>query len=103
MGCTLPFTALITWGVVDGHLVGRAFDALRLVPGPDLSLVILGSVDFRSEHLDRFDVVGNSNAEKIDTFERVVLSRLDPDGPAPATHYLPIRHLEQGSVTAPDT
>ena len=99
----LPFTALITWGVVDGHLVDRALGALRLVPGADLSVVILGSVDFQSEHLDRFDVVGNSNAEKIDTFEQGVLSRLDPGGPPPATHYLPIRHLVQGSVIeAPD-
>lgn len=95
---SLPFTALITWGVVDGHLVDRAFAALRLVPGADISVVILGSVDFQSEHLDRFDVVGNSNTEKIDTFERVVLSRLQPDGPDPVTHYLPIRHLAQGSV-----
>ena len=94
----LPFTALITWGVVDGHLVDRALSALRLAPGADLSVMILGSVDFPSEHLDRFDVVGNSNAEKIDTFEQVLLSRLDPEGPAPATHYLPIRHLAQGSV-----
>jgi hypothetical protein len=32
--------------------------------GVDFSVMILGSVDVASEHLARFDVTGNSNAEK---------------------------------------
>lgn len=94
----LPFTALITWGVVEGYVLDRALVDNRLRPGRDLSVVVLGSVDFPSEHLERFDVVGNSNAEKIDLFEEVLMMRLSGEGPPPDIHYLPLHILPHGSV-----
>jgi len=94
----LAVTGLITWGVVEGYLLDRALGENRIVPGRDLSVIMLGSVDFPSEHLNRFDTVGNADAEKIDTFERVLRDRLTPEGPPPEIHYLPIHSARFGSV-----
>lgn len=94
----LCVTGLITWGVVEGYLLDRALWENGIVPGRDLSVMMLGSVDFPSEHLNRFDTVGNADAEKIDTFERVLRDRLTPDGPPPEVHYLPIHTARFGSV-----
>jgi hypothetical protein len=66
--------------------------------GRDMSVMLLGSVDVTSEHVARFDVTGNSNAEKLDLFERVVKARIMGDRIAPRTHYLPIHVVENGSV-----
>ena len=53
---------------------------------------------FGPEHLNSFDVVGNRDAEKIDRFEAVILSRLEDDTTEPDTHYLPLHRLDFGSV-----
>lgn len=95
---SLPFSALITWGMVEGYLLDRALTDSGIRLGADLSVVMLGSVDFQSEHIGRFDTVGNSNAEKIDAFERVLRSRLEAGGPPSDIHYLPIRMRSFGSV-----
>lgn len=94
----LPFTALITWGVVEGYLLERALANSGMEAGRDISVIMLGSVDFPSEHLGHFDTVGNSNAEKIDLFERVIRMRLTGGGAAPDIHYLPIHLKAFGSV-----
>lgn len=95
---TLAVTGLITWGVVEGYLLDRALAENGILPGRDLSVIMLGSVDFPSEHLSRFDTVGNADAEKIDAFERVLRDRLAPDGPPPEIHYLAIHSVSFGSV-----
>lgn len=97
-GGVLPFTALIVWGVVEGYLLERALHGLGLRPGLDLSLILLGSVDFPSEHRNIFDTVGNSNEEKLDLFERVILARIAGESWPARTHYLPIHDRRQGSV-----
>ena len=89
-----PFTALVVWGVVEGYRLELALRELGIEIGSTLSVVMLGSVDFGSEHLNLFDVVGCSNAEKLDWFERIILLRLSGEDVEPQTHYLPI-HLEQ--------
>jgi len=99
---SFPFSALITWGVVDGHKLDHALGDLGLRCPSDLSVVMLGSIDNHSEHLGRFDVVGNSNAEKIACFENVILSRLALEGDAPTVHYLPVHRAVFGSVETCD-
>ena len=93
-----PFTALVTWGVVDGHKLDHALGDLGLRSASDLSVVMLGSIDIPSEHLNRFDVVGNSNDEKINCFEQVILSRLQSEGGEATIHYLPVHRAVFGSV-----
>ncbi len=94
----LPFTALIAWGIVEGFVLERGLTDMGQRIGDELSVMLLGSTDFPSEHVRRFDVIGNSHGEKLDTFERVITERLDdPDG-APTVHYLPIGHVVHGSV-----
>ncbi|MBB4124408.1 GntR family transcriptional regulator [Martelella radicis] len=94
----LPFTALIVWGVVEGFILERALFELGLEAGRDLSVIMLGSTDFQSEHLGRFDVVGNSHAEKLAVFERIIAERIADRPHEPQTHYLPISHVRHGSV-----
>lgn len=96
----LPFTALIAWGVVEGFVLERALCDIGQEIGRDLSVVLLGSTDFSSEHLDRFDVVGNSNAEKLAMFEKVIADRVAMKAREPETHYLTIRHARHGSIVA---
>lgn len=91
-------TALIVWGLVDGYLMESVLRERGLRPGRDLSVMLLGSVDVVSEHVSRFDVVGNSDAEKLDLFEQVVQSRIEGDQTAPRTHYLPIYLQVNGSI-----
>lgn len=91
-------TALIVWGLVDGYLMDAALHERGLRPGVDVNLLLLGSVDVPSEHVSRFDVVGNSDAEKLDLFERVVTARIEGDARPPKTHYLPIYLRENGSI-----
>jgi DNA-binding LacI/PurR family transcriptional regulator len=93
-------TALIVWGLVEGYLLDSALHERGLKPGVDVSVMLLGSVDVSSEHVARFDVTGNSNAEKLDLFERIVRARIAGDLGAPRTHYLPIHVIENGSVRA---
>jgi DNA-binding LacI/PurR family transcriptional regulator len=91
-------TALILWGLVDGYMLEGTLRERGLKLGRDMSVMLLGSVDVTSEHVARFDVTGNSNAEKLDLFERVVKARIMGDRIAPRTHYLPIHVVENGSV-----
>jgi hypothetical protein len=94
----LPFTAMMAWGVVEGILLERALADLGLRPGRDVSVIMLGSTDFPSEHRNLFDTVGNSNADKLALFESVIFARLS-DEPMPVqTHYLPIGHVPQATV-----
>ncbi|WP_165354645.1 GntR family transcriptional regulator [Tropicimonas sp. IMCC6043] len=91
-------TAMIVWGLVDGYLLDAALHETRPMLDRQVSLLLLGSVDMPSEHVRRFDIVGNSDAEKLDLFERVLIARIERD-PAPArTHYLPIYLFENGSA-----
>ena len=69
-------TALILWGLVDGYMMDAALRRKGLRSGVDVSLLLLGSVDVPSEHVSKFDVVGNSDAEKLDLFEEIVTARI---------------------------
>lgn len=92
------FTALIAWGVVEGYLLERSLAESGLVPGRNCSVILLGSTDFPSEHRNLFDVIGNSNEDKLALFEQVIMDRLTA-GPSPVrTHYLPISLVRHGSV-----
>lgn len=95
---SFPFSALVVWGAVEGYLLERALVNLGIRIGEDLSVVVLGSVDFSSEHVDRFDIVGCSNAEKIDLFEKVISDRLAGKAWEPDIHYLPLHRATFGSV-----
>lgn len=94
----LPFTALIVWGVVEGYVLDRALTEIGCAAGGNLSVVLLGSTDFTSEHLGRYDVVGNSNADKLNVFEEIIMSRIALDDAAPETVYLPVSYAEHGSL-----
>lgn len=94
----LPFTALIAWGIVEGFVLERALTDMSQSIGEELSVLLLGSTDFPSEHVRRFDVIGNSHREKLDTFERVITNRIQCTDDAPNVHYLPIGHVVHGSV-----
>lgn len=94
----LPFTALIVWGVVEGFMLQRALTDLRQDIGSGLSVIMLGSTDFYSEHIEVFDMVGNRNTDKLDTFEQVLLERIAFAGGKPKAHYLTIGHVSHGSV-----
>ena len=91
--------ALVAWGVVEGYLLESALHEAGLKPGRDISVILLGSTDFVSEHCNIFDVIGNSNAAKLDLFEKVILDRLAGAGLAVQTHYLPIALTRHGSVS----
>ncbi|POF28004.1 LacI family DNA-binding transcriptional regulator [Roseibium marinum] len=93
-----PFSAIVVWGVVEGYILERALLDLNVGIGQDLSVVMLGSVDFQSEHNDRFDIVGCSNAEKIRLFEKVISDRLAGRDKEPDIHYLPVHRATFGSV-----
>jgi len=93
-----PFTALIVWGVVEGYLLERALADLGWKPGIDIGVVLLGSVDFPSEHRNVFDTVGNSNAEKLDLFERVIAARVRGEAWPAQTHYLKVHSQGFGSL-----
>ncbi len=97
-GDETAITALIVWGLVDGYLMDAALRQRGLQSGADLSLLLLGSIDVRSEHVSKFDTVGNSDAEKLALFEQVVSARIDGDTAASKTHYLPIYRHVNGSV-----
>jgi DNA-binding LacI/PurR family transcriptional regulator len=89
--------ALIAWGVVEGYLLESALAEAGLVPGRDISVILLGSTDFPSEHRNMFDVIGNSNAAKLDLFENVILDRMRGRSRRVETHYLPIALIRHGS------
>ncbi len=95
---TLPFTALIAWGVTEGFMLERAITELGPEAGRNLSIALLGTTDFASEHLDRMDVVGNSNAEKFEMFETLLSDRIAFRAREPDTHYLHITHAAHGSI-----
>jgi len=94
----LPFTALIAWGIVEGFVLERALTDLDADVGNTLSVMLLGSTDFPSEHINRFDVIGNSHAQKLDVFEQVISRRIALDRTSPQVHYLEIDHIRHGSV-----
>ncbi|MCG7622162.1 GntR family transcriptional regulator [Epibacterium sp. Ofav1-8] len=95
-------TALIIWGLVEGRLLDAALQEKNLKLGEDVSLLLLGSVDVPSEHVSRFDIVGNSDREKLDLFETVVTARIKGSKEPPRTHYLPIYTVVNGSIQRHD-
>lgn len=97
---SLPFSALIVWGVVEGFTLERALLALNQSIGDGLAVVLLGSVDFAGEHMERFDTVGNRNEDKLNLHEQLAVEHCqDPQGVALQAHYLPIASVEFGSVS----
>ncbi len=98
----LPFTALIAWGIVEGFVLERALTDLGQDIGNGLSVILLGSTDFQSEHIDRFDVIGNSHQQKLDVFEQVISRRIALEDLPPQVHYLNIDHVLHGSVISID-
>ncbi|UUP15935.1 hypothetical protein [Nitratireductor thuwali] len=95
----LPFTALVVWGVTEGFMLERALSELGVID--DLSVVLLGTIDFPSEHLKRFDVVGNSNHEKFAVFETILSDRIAMRERPPESHYFHISHASHGSILPP--
>jgi DNA-binding LacI/PurR family transcriptional regulator len=93
-----PFTALVVWGVVEGYLLERTLAEMGWTPGVDIGVILLGSVDFPSEHRNTFDTVGNSNAEKLDLFEGVITARVKGETWPAQTHYLTIHSQSFGSL-----
>ncbi len=93
-----PFTALIVWGVVEGYLLERALAEMGWTAGVNLGVILLGSVDFPSEHRNTFDTVGNSNAEKLDLFEQVITARVKGETWPAQTHYLTVHSQSFGSL-----
>lgn len=95
----LPFSALIVWGVVEGFTLERALLELGQSIGDELAVVLLGSVDFAGEHMERFDTVGNRNEDKLNVHERLAVEHCqDPQSVALRAHYLPITSVDFGSV-----
>ncbi|PHR52757.1 MAG: hypothetical protein COA47_17510 [Robiginitomaculum sp.] len=92
------YSALIVWGLVDGYLMDRALAARSLRSGVDFSVMLMGSIDFQSEHLAHFDTTGNSNDEKLAMFEKVIRARISGDKSPVKTHYLQVHRVKNGSV-----
>ncbi len=96
------FSALIAWGVVEGFVLDVALKSLGAMVPEDLSIIILGSVDLTSEHLGRFDVVGNSDAAKLEAFSRIVDERIADSQKPTENYYLDIEHAVHGSTAKID-
>ncbi len=99
----LPFSALIAWGIVEGFVLERALTDLGEEIGNTLSVILLGSTDFASEHINRFDVIGNSHLQKLDVFEQVISRRIALSKAPPRVHYLNIDQVLHGSVVSIDS
>ena len=94
------FTALIAWGVVDGAVLAQSLRRLGCRVPDDLSVILLGSTDRISEHLATFDVIGNSDADKLLQFVQVINERMADSGNAKENHYLHFACAEHGSVSS---
>ena len=92
----LPFSALMVWGVTEGFMLERALAELGVIDR--LSVLLLGTTDAPSEHLNRFDIVGNSNREKFDVFETTLADRVARVERPPESHYFEISHVPHGSI-----
>jgi len=95
-GC--KFSALIVWGVVDGAVLNQALTRLGWQTPEDLSLILLGSTDRVSEHLSKFDVIGNSDSDKLAHFLRVINDRMSDSQKPTDNHYLEFGYVPHGSV-----
>jgi len=96
-GC--KFSALIVWGVVDGPVLDQSLRRLGWQTPEDLSVILLGSIDRVSEHLSKFDVIGNSDADKLAQFVRVINDRMADSKKPTENHYLQFGYVEHGSVS----
>lgn len=96
-GC--EFSALIVWGAVDGAVLDQSLNQLGWRTPEDLSVILLGSTDRVSEHLSKFDVVGNSDADKLARFVQVINDRMADSKKPTENHYLQFGYVEHGSVS----
>ncbi len=85
---SLPFTALIIWGALEGRILRQIFARLGVRIPADLSVMILGHQGVATESDGFFSVAGTDLDETVNTLLRAALARLaDPRRP-PRHEYL---------------
>lgn len=83
---SLPFSALVAWGIEDGAAFRAALAGIGLEVPDMLSIVLLGRPDIASEHADFFEIVGSHVADQVETLHRVIRMRMrSPGAPYGAT------------------
>lgn len=71
----LPFSALIAWGIEDGHRFRELLANLGLEIPSSLSVVLLGRTDLVNEHANFFSIVGCSLADQVEGLYQAVNDR----------------------------
>ncbi len=97
---TLPFTALVAWGIEDGALFQRLLAQAGIAVPARLSVVLLGRTDLANEHADFFDVVGCSVADQVQALHGAIAARWADAGRPYGVHLTPVVRRAGASVAA---
>ncbi len=95
---TLPFTALVAWGIEDGALFQRLLAQGGIAVPAQLSVVLLGRTDLANEHADFFDVVGCSVADQVEALHSAITARWADAGTPYGVHLTPVVRRVGASV-----
>ncbi len=95
---SLPWTALIVWGVESGLRFREGLAAHGIEIPRDLSVILLGRTDLSNEHANFFEVIGPSVTQQAQSMLDVLLERLGNPGRPYRTTYLAVTSQEGRSV-----
>lgn len=97
----LPFTALVCWGIEDGHRFRALLSEIGVDIPTQLSVVVLGRTDLVNEHADFFETFGCSVADQIEFLYRAINARWDEPSRPYGFEMIPLTHRAGRSVAAP--
>lgn len=95
---SLPFSALVAWGVEDGAVFRAALARIGVEVPLQMSVVLLGRPDIASEHADFFDIVGSNVADQVNALHEVIQARMRSPGAPYGAALMPVRSRAGHSV-----
>lgn len=97
---SLPFSALVAWGVEDGAAFRAALARVGVDVPSQLSVVLLGRPDIASEHADFFDIVGSHVADQVEALRAALQARMRSPAAPYGAALMPVRSHAGHSVAA---
>jgi len=96
---SLPFTAIIVWGVESGSMLRAALAASGIVTPEQLSIILLGRIDIPEEADGFFNLIGYAASDQCDGLYEAIINRWADPRSRGTLRLLPVHEAIGSSVS----